>query len=345
MSQISLEPLRSVPRTSLSLGIGVLAAIAALSLVTVPQYTGMASAADNTTDTNVTVSVEGQTIVSVDPAAYNFSGMSIGETNFSQSNPGLQLVVSNDGSNNITEVYAHPDTHLSEDDNPLGTGKARQYAAGRFLWVQNATSDWYHAGTQTWNITDSAGGWPAGIENGNDNNVSYGFYRNASNGDYLWELAANATDTGQDGTSGGPGSRTGNWQVCNSSTTDAPEFTIKDNPDTGSNRDIGDAGTTTSYTLDAARGANWSVRKATSGPLNGHYVASYKDCSRVYIYRFDADNMFPNAPSGDNYLVSSNAEIAPGEEYTGRVGAAVHEGVPAGETNLTVLTIGANAAS
>jgi hypothetical protein len=321
--------------------IGILAAISSIFVLTMtlPGTTGVATAADNSTDQNVTLSVEEQTIVSVEPAAYNFSDMTLGKTNFSETTEALKLEIINDGSSNITQVYAHPDTFNSEDDNPLGTGKAREFAAGRFLWIKNASSGWYHAGTLLWNQTAEAGGQPSGIENGDNNNVSYGFYRNAT-ADYLWELSANNSD------GGGTDSRTGDWRRCNNSTRDAPELRIKTSADEGTNRDLGD-GNTVTYTLDQDRDGNWSSRQVTSGPLQDHYVAAYKDCSRIYAYRFDNSPDFPASTSNpDNaYLINSNTELAPGEAYTARVGAAVPQGIPAGTTNLTTLTITANNAN
>lgn len=304
---------------------------------------GVAFAATSNDTSNVSVNVTATTKVTISPGLYNFSSIQVGETNFTDHSQ-LQMVITNEGSSNITDIYAHPNTIDAEPDNPLGTGVAAEYAAGRFLWIKNESSQWYHAGVLSWNITSAAGGWPAGVTYySNDDWVSTGYYRNAT-GDYLWALSGNGTD-----------SHTGNI-YCNTTTasddtTAAPQIDIKTVADTGDNRDLTDSGTTTSYTLDTVQSGtdpNWTMTSSTvdSGPLQGHYVAAYETCEKFYAFRFDDAAMWSAATSGEAnlpYLVSD--ELTPGSTHTGRVGAAIPQGIPAGTTNQTELTIFASSVS
>lgn len=311
--------------TSIAL-VTMLGSIAVLTITGPGSFSGMATAVQNSSTTNVTLEISEQTIVSVEPASYNFSGMTLGSTNFSDV-PALQLIIRNDGSSNITNIYAHPDTLESEQNNPLGSGQAQEYASGRFLWIQNDTSGWYHASGLTWNRTEDAGGTPSGLAGENENGISYGFYRNAT-GDYLWELSANGTSGGHNG-------------YCNTSSAgpwEAPVLTIKNEKDDGSNRNLGS--NTATYTL-STNNSNWAESKVSGGPLDDHYVASYRDCSKIYVYRFDSDTGFPTSGK-DKYLLNSDNKLTPGDEFNGRVGAAVPTGVPAGKTNQTILTITAS---
>jgi hypothetical protein len=312
-------------KTELTFLVGT-ALIAGLLLAT---GTGSVFAADSDTQ-DVNVTVQESTIVSVEPGFYNFSGMSVGETNFSDIDA-LRLEITNDGSTNLTDVYAHLDTNESEPTNPLGKGQADKYAAGGFLWIQNDTSTMYHAGRMSWNTTDEAGGKPSAINDADDNPKAWGFYRNTT-GDYLWSLGGNGTST------------TNSW--CNyTSGADDPTLYIKNAVDTGNNRDL----TTNAQQHTFSTSNNdWSVTYAGNGPLEGHFLAAHKSCEKFYIYRFDADNAGPTnlpAPGGNTsyqYLVD-NYNITPGTTWQGRVGASVPFGVPAGITNVTEMTITASA--
>ncbi len=281
----------------------------------------------DSSEINVTVS---ETIeVTVEPTWFNFSNIDVQSTNFSDHND-LYLDIENTGSTNLSSIYAHVDTLSAEYRNPLGTGRADRYAAGRFVWIKNQTSRFYHVGSLTWNITESAGGWPSGVENEPSNTRSMGYYRNAT-GDYLWALA--------------PDGGSGSYNYCNTSSDgqySAPILRIKDEADNGNNRDLDSAlSDTTEYTL-STNNTNWAQAQVSGGPLDGHYVASGANCTKVHINRFDNDGQFPITGNNDQYLVNPNTELAPGEEYSARVGAAIPSGIPAGVTNQSTLTITAS---
>lgn len=302
-------------------GIAAVAIAAAVALTGSP-LTGTAVAAESN-DTNVSVSISETTEVSIDPAAYNFSNVEVGTSNFSDSDD-LQFVISNSGSTNITDIYAHLDTLESEPVNPLGTGNSSKYAAGRFLWIKNNSGPFYLAGSLTWNITESAGGEPNGVTDpSGDVYQSHGYWRNAT-GNYLWALSGNGTTNDQ------------SW--CNTTTNGAPELVLKNETDTGDNRDLTTNSVT--YTLSTAND-NWTETKASNGPLEGHYVAAWEDCNKAYITRYDNSGMFPITGNTDQFLVSDI--LTPGSTHEGRVAIGIPEGVPAGTTNKTFLTVTATA--
>lgn len=303
-----------------------LASAAFYLAVGTPSVTGLAVAATSN-QSNVTLSVASTTSVTLEPGLYNFSEVSVGSTNFSSDNPALNLIIANEGSNNITNVYAHTDTLQSEQDNPLGTGVASEHASGKFLWIKNDTSSMYHAGFLSWNITASAGGKPTGMTTGFDNpsTNSWGYYRNAS-GNHLWALNASTA--------------TGN-AYCNGTET---VLRMKTSADSGTNRDLGDGGTVVDYQPAGGNiNENWGVATSgtneplDAGPLEGHYAAIHESCEKFYVFRFDADDTFELTDTNHQFLV--NDKITPGEEFAGRVGASLPGGIPAGQTNRTLLTI------
>ncbi len=299
-------------KTVILTAVSVLAVSAAV-LMGNGSLAGMATAQDSNDTSNVSVTVDGVTTVTLSPDSYNFSALKPTEANFSERSD-LQLVISNEGSTNITDVYAHANTLESEDDNPLGTGQANEYGAGRFFWIKNESSGFYHAGSISWNQTEEAGGKPSGITNEPSNSKAWGYYRNAT-GNYLWALS-------NDGS-----------QYCNSSASGVT-VTMKNESDTGDNRDLGQD--SVGYTLDLDQDGNWSVGQASEGPLEGHYLAAWKNCNKYYIYRFDHSSMFPGSGT-DQHLISD--QLTPGSTHTGRVGAAIPQGIPQGETNQTQLTV------
>lgn len=279
---------------------------------------------------NVSINITKTTRVTVQPNLFNFSDMQIKETNFSDT-ADHQLIIENAGSTNLTNIYIHLDTLQSEQDNPLGSGQASEYAAGRFIWIRNKSSRFYLAGSLTWNRSEAAGGKPSGITDADNFAKSWGFYKNTT-GNYLWSLGGNgsqgALEVGEPDLS---------QSYCNATGEDPPDMYIKNETDSGSNRDL--TQNSVQYTFNTVSG-DWGVHRATQGPLKGHYIAVYWDCTKAYIYRFDASDTFPSSGSSDQYVVGGL--LAPGEEYSGLIGAAVPDGIPAGVTNRTLLTVHAS---
>ena len=312
-------------RVSLLLVVSVMA----LLVLGISPPSGVVTASDASGDSNVSISIESMTSISVSPQEFSFENMQLTETNFSDV-PALQLQIQNDGSTNVTDIYAHISTLTSEPENPLGSNDAQDYASGGFLWIRNQSSNWYHAGTLSWNRTENVGGKPPSMANELANSISFGYYQNAT-GNYLWELAANFS-------TGDPSERTGEWQVCDDTTVNSPVIRIKNSTDDEADRDMEDD--TVEYILNEGRNAEWSETFATNGPLKNHYVAAFQDCTKLYIRRFDASPTFPLSGENRQYLV--NTILTPGQEYTARVGASVPQGIPSGVTNQTVLTIHAS---
>jgi hypothetical protein len=267
------------------------------------------------TDTaTVSVNVAGVSQIEVVPTAFSFSGLTPGSENFTTTTNAL--IIKNTGSNDVTQIYASLNTIAVENSNPLGQA-ASQYAAGGFLWIRNSTNPtYYHGGRLEWNTTTK----PAGITDVTGA-VSWGFYRNATQGDYLWEMVGNGTGAV------GPS----NW--CNQTTGTAAKLVIKNVPDTGNNRDLNTD--TTTYQVSTAA-VNWGVIAASSGPLNGYCIALYYDCSKFYIYKYDKTTY---GSSCANSLYLQESTLKPGEEHDAYIGISIPKGVPAGDTAITTLTI------
>lgn len=298
----------------------LLSALIVVSVVLAVSTTQLAVAQNyDTSDTSdVSVNITATTEVTISPGTFNFTDMGIRETKFPDTD-NYTLTIENTGSTNLTNIDARLDTLQAENSNPLGTPNAENYAAGRFLWIKNYTSDFYHAGSLSWNITEDAGGKPSGVTN-DDGTVAWGFYRNVT-GNYLWAL----NNSGTDG-SGNP--------LCNDTGT---QVLMKNETDDGSNRDL--SASTVTYDVGST-GYNWSTVRANNGPLKGHYITISKNCNKFYIYRFDSRSDFPGSGSSDQYLVDL---LSPGEYHYGRVGMAIPSGIPAGQANTTTLTVTASA--
>lgn len=309
---------------------------AAVVLATTASLFTVAGAQTASNDTNVTLSVAEETSVTVTPSLFNFSGMTLAETNFSDIQA-LRLKIENTGSTNLTNIYANPDINSSEQNNPLGTGQSEEYAAGRFLWISNTSANdfgFYQAGHLTWNNTEQAGGEPTGVTGKDAGSQAVGYYRNAT-GNYLWEIVDNTADPGK----------------CN---TTSAYMEIKTVQDDGSNRDLetnivqynAQVADTNPFILLGSTGPAVGVEPLSGGPLDGHYGAIAKGCDRALFFRWSQPTDVPTiSDTSTPYLVgnSSSDHIEPGVTWTARLGAAVHRGVPTGDTNRTLLTITATA--
>ncbi len=243
-------------------------------------------------------------------------------------NPGTDgtvynLTMWNTGSVNLSIIYAYPNTTEVENANPIPGGMSASYASGGFIFIKNETNlAWYHMGRQEWNLSEVLSNEVLNLASGTTK-YGHGWYKNVStpfgdniDGTYLWKV--------ENGTSG----------FCNNTGT---IFKIKKYPEniTTEQRDL---------TADLAAetfgddGTNWATFTFSDGPLAGHCLATYKDCDRIYIYkydRYDEVNRFP-ACSARTYL--RQGTLVPGESSKVYMFASVPEGTPAGETAITVVT-------
>ncbi|MCK4554992.1 MAG: hypothetical protein KAT83_00135 [Candidatus Aenigmarchaeota archaeon] len=292
--------------------------LVALGLIVSPQIN-----ADTDEDTfNVTVNISAVAQIIVIPTSLSWAQLSPG------SNGAVQNVsLKNIGSLNLSTIYASANTITLESANPLGSGEAPKYAAPGLMMVQNATSgsSYYHLGRLEWNLSAALAGevFPA-----LEPTWSHGWYRNSSGNEYLWLLM-----NGTDGT-------------CNTSTGN-PIFRIKTAPenDTSMKRDLTTEVTTGdvcggSYTAPSSS-ESWGVFSCSgaTNPLNGHFVAVYYDCTKIYIYNYDKSSTFPTV-NAVPYFWSST--IYPGDETYMNLIAAVPLGIPAGDTQEGTITITAS---
>ena len=288
--------------------LGATAAFFALLLISSSAF------AATTTDTvTVNVNVSATASISVQPSSVSWTQLSPGSNGAAQ-----QIVVKNIGSVNVSNIYISASTTTEETTNPLGSGDASKYAAAGLIMVQNDSStQYYHAGRLEWNITTPLAGEVLDLAVGTTN-WGRGWYRNSTGNNYLWKV-----ENGTDG-------------VCNNTGT---VIKIKTDPEntTTLNSDLSVG--TVSATFETA-GTDWGVASFASGPLAGYCVAAYKNCDRIYIYKYDME--FANSAACSNKAYARTANLVPGEEFSMNLVAAVPEGFPAGDAAAGTITITAN---
>ena len=293
-----------------------LTVLIAIALIASPKI----DAATDTDDFNITVNVSVVTQVTVLPTSLSWTALAPG------TNGNIQNVsLSNTGTVNLSSFYASPNTITMEATNPLETGNPAAYAATGFMIVANETADspYFHLGRLEWNLSKALAGeiFPT-----LEPNWSHGWYRNSTGNEYLWLLM-----NGTDGT-------------CNASS--GVTFQIKTAPENSTNlkRDH-----TTEKTNDVCGGSytgpsseeSWGVFTCgdTANPLNKYYVATYYDCSKIYIYYYDRTTTFPGST---NVPFLWNETVVPGKETFMKLIAALPLGIPAGDTQEGTITITAS---
>jgi hypothetical protein len=272
----------------------------AVFLITLPKPVFPAT----TNQTNVTVEVARVCQITVAPTNHTWFNVMPG------SEGGIKILnIKNSGSQNLTNISAYVDTIDVETTNPIPTGDASKYASGGVLVLNNGTN-FYYVGRLEWNVSKPAG---AGNTRCDATWSTWGWYRNATVGNYLWCMV-----NGSDGT-------------CNST---SAQIYIESDPDTGepSTRDP-DKGGNPAYAFQ-----DWAVYTFSQGPLSGHCVALYKDCTKMYIYKYDKRSS-PSFGSctGTSYVRSQS--LTPGSEFSVNLDVWVPKGIPAGWLASSWLTI------
>lgn len=269
-------------------------------------------AATDTFDVNVNISSFAQ--ITVLPINFTWTGLNPGSDGTT-----YNFSVTNTGSMNLTNVYISSDALSDEAENPLGSGSAQYYAAAGLILVENETGggQFYHVGRQEWNISDILADEVLDLAEATSN-FAHGFYRNATTGDFLWKL------------------ENGSANYCNNTGT---VFKILRQPEntTQTYRDFS-TGTVDSATF-GTQGTNWATHTLAVGALNGYCVATYKDCDRIYIYKYDKSGTFP-ACSNSSYLSSQTLVI--GEKMEFKLYPSIPRGMPAGDTITGTITITAS---
>jgi hypothetical protein len=284
--------------------------------------------AASTNQTNVTVGVASIAEITVAPTVITWSDIIPGSVG------GMKyLDIYNSGSQAIQKVHAYADTLTTEPSNPIPGGVVSGFSSGSVLMIKKNESGaaYYYADRLEWNTTEVSPGVfgpPGSSTSGGDTAVVWGYYRNATpGGNFLFYLVNGSAINTTDG--------------CNSTNskimieTDADIGTVATRqPDTGG--------------IIIASTPDWGIYNFTSGPLTGHCVALYIDCTKILIYRYDRRNsgntQFENCGLTDaeqSIFVNTTKAFTPGERFTINLDAWVPEGVPAGWLASTWLTISA----
>ncbi|MEM5834275.1 MAG: hypothetical protein QXQ69_00290 [Candidatus Aenigmatarchaeota archaeon] len=255
---------------------------------------------ETSNQTNVTVEVKGVCQITVAPTNHTWFSVTPG------SEGGVKtLNIRNSGSKNLTNIYGYVDTLTVETTNPIPTGDPSRYASGGVL-VLNAGSGFYYVGRLEWNVSKPAG---AGSSYCDATWSTWGWYRNATVGNYLWCMV-NASDG-----------------TCNASNA---KIYIESDVDTGdpSTRDPDKGGNVES------QGPDWAIFGFSDGPLAGHCVALYKDCTKIYIYKYD-----PTFGDCDMESFIRTEALTPSSEFSVSLDVWVPKGIPAGWLASNWLTI------
>jgi len=267
--------------------------------------------ADDTADVAIDVNVTEAASITVVPAYLNWTQVSTGT-------PGgyKNLTVKNAGSLNLSQIYAYVDTTTDETSRPIGSSDPADFAAGGVITIRNETNTkYYFAGRLEWNWTQDI---PSHNWGAVTSPVSWGFFRNTSS-DYVWVLGNGTAAIGDaDGI------------YCN----DSAQFSIETEVDLGTTL-TRTPDNTILLTPSSNNPQNWSYGNMTSGPLNGHCVAAFFNCSKIYIFKYDERSNFTDCANTDYLRV---ANLTPGNTFINRVDAWVPNGIPSGNMSQATLT-------
>ena len=278
------------------------------------------------TDTvTVNVNIAQVSEITVNPTTLNFT------TNPGTATAETTLGIQNTGSLNVSHVYATVDTLVTEPVSTQGSANSQDFAASGVMKIENETVDTqYWAGRLEWNNSEPITNLVTSAVT--DFNASFsGFIRNTSF-EYLF-IVGNGTAPDQNATD----------YLCNNTDVEFAYTTLPDN---------GTTVTRTPATIGATNDgadeswAYFSINNASS-ILDGHCVATYFDCSKIYIYRYDKTNTFGTG----NFGTCTNSEwlnelnLVPGATHSINMSANLPLGIPAnpGALNTSVLTIQASA--
>jgi hypothetical protein len=221
------------------------------------------------------------------------------------------ITLKNAGSLNVSEIYSYVDTLTDEAIIPYGSDDPASYAAGGVLTIKNETdSRYYFLGRLEWNWTQDI---PTSDFAAVTSPIAWGYFRNTSN-DYVWVVG--------NGTNG----------FCNNTGT---KFAIEDDIDLGTLETRTPSDTTITRNAGDASYSYFSVSRDTA-PLYRFCVATYYDCTKIYIYNFDKRSGFTNCAESD-YL--QEGQLAPGNTIILKVDPWVPNGIPGGNLTQATLTV------
>ena len=269
--------------------------------------------ANDTVDIILNVSETSQ--ITLLPLALSWTGVGAGLTGGHKN-----ITVKNTGSLNLTQIYSYVDTLTDETTNPYGTGNPSKYAVGGVLTIRNETDPTYfYLGRIEWN-------WTQDIPNHDwstvTNATAWGYFTNLTD-DYVWVLG-----NGTDG-------------YCNNTAT---QFAIEDDMDVGTMATRTPDKTTITLNGNDTNWTYFSVNRATSS-LYRYCVASYYDCKKIYVYKFDKRNSNPNfavCTGNARYLYDGSGTegpLMPGSTIILKVDPWIPYGTPAGDLITATLTL------
>jgi hypothetical protein len=223
------------------------------------------------------------------------------------------LDIKNTGSKNVTNIYAYVDTLEDEAVRPYGSPNSTSYAAGGVIVFKNETYDkFFFAGRIEWNWTEDISNMQ---KTGVTSPVAWGFFKNTTY-EYNW-LVGNGT--------GG---------FCNNTAT---QFAIEDDPDNGT-AETRTPTTTGIYCDQADENYTYCSVSRTTAPLYESCVAIYKDCSKIYIYKYDKRNQPNFALCGNSEYIQA-PPLVPFETHTLTLNVYIPLGIPFGNLNTSTFTV------
>ena len=264
------------------------------------------SFADAWNVTTLNVSIRSLGKISVSPAFLNWSNVEPGTTG------GIQTIeITNTGSINVTNIYAYLDTLTVEATRPYLATAADSYASGGVILMKNQTYpnlSW--VGRIEWNWTNTL----SNADYSNlDDPVAWGFFKNMTY-EFVWAIG------------------NGSYDLCNNS---GAQFAIEDDLDDGTQS------TRTPTVTDINRNfgnVNYSIFSIdrSSSPLYNHCVAVNRQCTKIYIYKYDKRANFTSCANSayirDVLTPGGDSEIMTLDVY-------MPEGIPEGNMSSSVLTI------
>lgn len=260
---------------------------------------------DVTVDTATSINIiQGSLTWSVNPGT-DFTGEKV-------------IEVKNVGSTNVTGMYAYVNTITTEPTNPIGQSDPTKYSAGGVLTLrrnESTSTDHWFAGRLEWNTTSyiSLATLLTGFN-------SSGWFKNTSS-DFVWDMR-----NGSDGT-------------CNTSsgTGSDPALEIEEDDDLGTaaTRDPEVSGTYEEGTLD------WGLFKFDSDPWNGYCVATFVNCTKLYIYKYDRRATGTTNFDGctNSRFLNTTMWLGPSEFQRINLDVWMPSGMPAGGLTQAILTV------
>ncbi len=255
-----------------------------------------------TVSDNATVDV---TISAVTEITLNTSTLSWGAATPGSNTSSIEVTVTNTGSTQVNNIYSHVDTIDVESSNPWdSSGTASGWSAATFLDVGNGTvaSDpsYYYVGHVEWNKSDDtdASGYTLN-SSGTGWKLSYGrLWLDGTDASdfYYWQLV-----NGSDGT-------------CKSADTVFKVQQTRDskNVDGGTEADA------------EAQSGDWATWTLASGVGSEYCIATYTDCTKFVLHRYDYNTTFPTC-SNREYIIDGGP-MSPSDYITLSLRARVEAG-------------------